>query len=64
MAVNKLQEFEIELSGYRKENHELKKNLGILLEKEENERVYRQELEKVFYSGTRTSNKKINRIKY
>ena len=47
MAVNKLQEFEIELSGYRKENHELKKNLSILLEKEENERVYRQELEKV-----------------
>ena len=47
MAVNKLQEFEIELSDYRKENHELKKNLAILLEKEENERVYRQELEKV-----------------
>jgi len=45
--VKKIQEFEQELSEYRKENHELKRKLAIILEREESERLYSQELEKV-----------------
>jgi hypothetical protein len=42
---------EVELSDYRKENHELKRKIAGLLEKEESDRLYRQELEKVnFYN--------------
>ena len=46
-SVKKIQEFERELSEYRKENHELKRKLAIILEREESERIYRQEIEKV-----------------
>ena len=39
----------MELSEYRKENHELKRKLAIILEREDSERIYRQEMEKVRY---------------
>jgi len=52
--VKKIQEFEMELSEYRKENHELKRKLAIILEREDSERIYRQEMEKV-----RNKNQKI-----
>lgn len=48
-SVKKIQEFEKELSEYRKENHELKRKLAIILEREESERIYRQEMEKVSF---------------
>lgn len=45
--MKRVQELESELSDYRKENHELKRKIASLLEKEETDRLYRQELEKV-----------------
>lgn len=45
--MKRVQELEGELSDYRKENHELKRKIASLLEKEETDRLYRQELEKV-----------------
>ncbi|KRX00651.1 hypothetical protein PPERSA_00878 [Pseudocohnilembus persalinus] len=46
-AVQKIQEFERELSNYRKENHELKRNLSTLIEKFEVDKNYQNDIEKI-----------------
>ncbi|KAL4462634.1 hypothetical protein ABPG74_000464 [Tetrahymena malaccensis] len=46
-CVHKIVEFERELAVYRKENHELKRNLSILMEKQQNEKVYKEEVNRV-----------------
>ena len=40
-AVLKIQDFERELSQYRKENHELKRNIQLIIEKTQYEKNYR-----------------------
>ncbi|EAR98815.2 hypothetical protein TTHERM_00251100 (macronuclear) [Tetrahymena thermophila SB210] len=46
-CVHKIVEFERELAVYRKENHELKRNLSILMEKQQNEKAYKEEVNRV-----------------
>ncbi|KAL4505211.1 hypothetical protein ABPG72_016278 [Tetrahymena utriculariae] len=46
-CVHKVVEFERELAVYRKENHELKRNLSIFIEKQQNEKVYKEEVNRV-----------------
>jgi regulator of replication initiation timing len=43
-AVSKIGEFERELNEYRRENHELKKTLGLVLEQEKFHKLHQKYL--------------------